>query len=109
MAMMPMHIEAGWKAPIKDEYKEIVKASGEPSEFEEVERFAFYEQAKKAYCVVATGEGALYANLIVRALCVSLVPAAKPNPDLALISPLLLSPLLSAQEGRDRQQVRSAG
>ena len=30
----------------------------------EIERFAFYEQAKKAYCVIATSESALYANAI---------------------------------------------
>ena len=34
--------------------------------FEEVERFAFYERAKKAYAVVATSETALYANIILR-------------------------------------------
>ncbi len=30
------------------------------------ERFAFYERAKKAYAVVATGEGALYANIVLK-------------------------------------------
>ena len=34
--------------------------------FEEVERFAFYERAKKAYAIVASGETALYANIILR-------------------------------------------
>lgn len=67
MAMMPMHVEAGWKAPIKDEFKAIVaEASGAAVPFEEVERFAFYEQAKRAFCVVSTGETALYANLILK-------------------------------------------
>ena len=31
-----------------------------------VERFAFYERAKKAYAIVATSETALYANLILK-------------------------------------------
>jgi L-fucose mutarotase len=31
-----------------------------------VERFAFYERAKKAYAVVATSEKALYANVILK-------------------------------------------
>lgn len=31
-----------------------------------VERFAFYEQAKKAYAVVVTGEGRIYGNIIVK-------------------------------------------
>lgn len=51
--------------PIWDEYKEIVSAhTGE--EIEKIERFAFYERAKKAYCVVATGEEAIYANIILK-------------------------------------------
>lgn len=29
-----------------------------------IERFAFYEEAKKAYAVIASGENALYANII---------------------------------------------
>ena len=28
--------------------------------------FAFYERTKTAYCVVATGETALYANIILK-------------------------------------------
>jgi L-fucose mutarotase len=35
-------------------------------EFEMVERFAFYERAKRAYAIVATGESARYANLILK-------------------------------------------
>jgi L-fucose mutarotase len=31
-----------------------------------IERFAFYERAKKAYCVIQTGESALYANVILK-------------------------------------------
>ena len=31
-----------------------------------VERFAFYELAKKAYCIVATGEKAVYANVLLQ-------------------------------------------
>ena len=31
-----------------------------------IERFAYYERAKKAYCVVATGEKAQYANIILK-------------------------------------------
>ena len=31
-----------------------------------IERFAFYERAKKAYAVIATGEGAIYANVIIK-------------------------------------------
>ncbi|MDE6746607.1 MAG: RbsD/FucU family protein, partial [Oscillospiraceae bacterium] len=33
---------------------------------EMIERFAFYERAKTAYAVVATGEEAIYANIILK-------------------------------------------
>jgi L-fucose mutarotase len=55
------------KPTIWEDYRKILKASGEKfSEFEFVERFAFYERAKKAYAVVATSEKALYANVILK-------------------------------------------
>ncbi|RKP57244.1 L-fucose mutarotase [Cohnella endophytica] len=55
------------ETPIWKTYGEIIEArSGFAEPFEEVERFAFYERAKKAYAIVATGEGALYANLILK-------------------------------------------
>jgi len=48
-------------------YRTLVKNSGERfSDFEFVERFAFYERAKQAYAVVATSEKALYANIILK-------------------------------------------
>ena len=31
-----------------------------------LERFAFYERAKQAYAVIATGEEAIYANIIIK-------------------------------------------
>ncbi len=31
-----------------------------------MERFAFYERAKNAYAVIASGEGAIYANIILK-------------------------------------------
>jgi len=55
------------KPTIWEQYRAILKASGEQfSDFEFVERFAFYERAKKAYAVVATSEKALYANIILK-------------------------------------------
>ena len=36
------------------------------AEYEQIERFAFYERAKRAYAVIATGESALYANIILK-------------------------------------------
>ena len=53
------------ETPIWDEYSHIMKESeGETVRIGHIERFAFYERAKKAYAVIATGETALYANLI---------------------------------------------
>ena len=55
------------KPTIWEQYRQIVQRSGEKfSEFEFVERFAFYERARQAYAVVATSEKALYANVILK-------------------------------------------
>lgn len=48
-------------------YQEILDVSnGENQNIEYVERFEFYERAKKSYAIVATGEEALYANILLR-------------------------------------------
>ena len=55
------------KPTIWKRYRSIIGASGERfSDFEFVERFAFYERASKSYAVVATSESALYANIILK-------------------------------------------
>lgn len=52
---------------IWDEYRKIVdKHEEDKKEFNLVERFAFYDQAKKAYAVITTGEKALLANVILK-------------------------------------------
>jgi len=52
---------------IWDEYRKIIIKSKEPfTEFEYIERFAFYERAQKAYAVITTSESALYANIILK-------------------------------------------
>lgn len=56
------------ETPIWDEYKRII-APYTAEEPEEIERFEFYERAKKAYAVVMTGESALYANIILKKGC----------------------------------------
>lgn len=51
---------------IWEDYKRIIaKYEGEVG-IEGVERFAFYDRARAAYCCVATGERALYANIILK-------------------------------------------
>ncbi len=54
------------RPPIWAEYKEIVKNNEGEKEFELVERFDFYDRAKKAYAIVSTGETAIYANIIIK-------------------------------------------
>ncbi len=57
---------------IWDTYKEMI-AKAEPrgtSVIGTLERFAFYEEAKKAYCVIATSETSQYANVILQKGCV---------------------------------------
>ena len=64
-----MAVVAGdpYKPTIWDEYRSIVRQY-EPkfSEFEYVERYAFYERARKAYAIIASSEKALYANIILK-------------------------------------------
>ena len=55
------------KPTIWDEYKDIInKYEPENCKIEFVERFDFYERAKKSYAVVASGETAIYANIILK-------------------------------------------
>jgi L-fucose mutarotase len=52
---------------IWEDYRRIVQQHEAAfTDFEYIERFAFYERAKKAYAVLATGEMALYANIILK-------------------------------------------
>lgn len=54
--------------PIWEEYKELVKKYDKRGEkaIGNIERFQFYEEAKKAYAIIATSEGALYANVLIQ-------------------------------------------
>lgn len=55
------------KPEIWNEFKEILsKAEGKSVELTPIERFSFYDRAKKAYCVVATSEKRIYANVILK-------------------------------------------
>jgi L-fucose mutarotase len=52
------------------DYEKILHKHEPKSKMEHIERFAYYERAKKAYAVVATGEEAQYANIILKKGCV---------------------------------------
>ncbi len=56
------------ETPIWDVYRQII-GKYDPrggSAVGHIERFAFYEEAKKAYAIIATGEKALYANIMLQ-------------------------------------------
>ena len=54
-------------APIWTEFQRLLdSAEGRHISIERVERFAFYERTRAAFGVVATGETALYGNLIIK-------------------------------------------
>ena len=54
------------ETPIWDEFAQIVEKHQPGTKIRQIERFEFYETAKKCYAVVATGETALYANVILQ-------------------------------------------
>jgi len=55
------------KPPIWKKFKQLLDASeGRSIKLELVARATFYEQARRAYAIVATSETALYANLILK-------------------------------------------
>ncbi|XP_030297364.1 fucose mutarotase isoform X1 [Sparus aurata] len=56
----------GLAVPVWVTYSDLLTETGTRTPIETVERFAFYERAKKAFAVVATGETALYGNLILK-------------------------------------------
>jgi L-fucose mutarotase len=64
--MAKVESDAALETPIWSAYATICSVD----EAEQVERFAFYAQAKKAQLVIATGETAKYANIMLVKGCV---------------------------------------
>ena len=56
------------ETPIWDTYEEIVAKHDERggAAIGHIERFAFYDEAKTAYAIIATSEKALYANIMLQ-------------------------------------------
>ncbi|MFU0531862.1 RbsD/FucU family protein [Gardnerella vaginalis] len=56
------------ETPIWKDYEDIISSFDKRGAniIGTLERFAFYDEAKNAYCVVATGERAQYANIMLR-------------------------------------------
>ena len=68
MELMPQDVGV-IQTPIWDEYAKIVAKHDERGEkaIGHLERFQFYDEVKKnAYCVVASGESAVYANVMLQ-------------------------------------------
>jgi L-fucose mutarotase len=52
--------------PVCRAFAEVLSAAGYGGDIEPIERMAFYERARAAFGVVATGEGRLWGNLILK-------------------------------------------
>jgi L-fucose mutarotase len=66
-AVMRRVDKPGEPAPIWTDFQRVLdSAEGRHIAVEQVERFAFYERARQTFGVVATGETALYGNIIIK-------------------------------------------
>ena len=56
------------ETPIWDKYAEIIAKHDErgADALGNIDRFDFYDEAKKCYCIIATGESAIYANIMLQ-------------------------------------------
>lgn len=68
MLMEKMDCDKDLEIPVWDEYKKIIAKHDNRGESAvgAYERFAFYEEAKKCYCILQSGETAIYANIILQ-------------------------------------------
>ena len=57
MELMPSDRKRGLLTPVWTSYQSILSRAGYEGSLGMVERFAFYERAKKAFAIVATGSG----------------------------------------------------
>lgn len=75
MDLVPSDKEKGLQTPIWDHYESLLLKADCKKSLRKIERFGFYERAKKAFAVVATGETALYGNIILKKGTLDLGPA----------------------------------
>ncbi len=56
------------ETPIWEHYRRIIGKYDRRGQetIENIERFRFYDEARQAYCIIATGEKALYANIMLQ-------------------------------------------
>lgn len=48
------------------EYEKIINENNGETKISQIGRYDFYDRAKDAFCVIATGESAIYANIILK-------------------------------------------
>ena len=65
MALTPSDAAKG-DPPIWNEYRRIIDSHQADVKLSQLERFDFYAKTREAFAVVATGETALYANIILQ-------------------------------------------
>ncbi|XP_048193943.1 fucose mutarotase isoform X1 [Perognathus longimembris pacificus] len=58
MELVPSDKERGLKTPVWKDYELLLRRAGCTKALVMIERFEFYERAKKAFAIVATGPGA---------------------------------------------------
>jgi len=68
MLMQKMERDKDLQIPVWEKYKNIIAKYDDRGEnaVGAYERFEFYEQAKKCYCILQTGETEIYANIILQ-------------------------------------------
>ncbi|XP_012999111.2 fucose mutarotase isoform X2 [Cavia porcellus] len=66
MKLVPSDQERGLRTTVWEDYEFLLLQAGYTSTLAKIERFQFYERAKKAFAVVATGEPELYGSIILR-------------------------------------------
>eukprot|EP01120_Amphizonella_sp_Union-15-10_P005570 TRINITY_DN1661_c0_g1_i1.p1 TRINITY_DN1661_c0_g1~~TRINITY_DN1661_c0_g1_i1.p1 ORF type:complete len:149 (-),score=17.00 TRINITY_DN1661_c0_g1_i1:34-480(-) len=67
MKVVPGDTNVASRPPIWDSFETIIrKEEGDDKYLTPIDRFQFYERAKKARCIVATSETAIYANIILK-------------------------------------------
>lgn len=68
MLMQVSECDKGMKIPVWDDYKKTVAKYDErgADAFGSYERFEFYDNARKCYCILQSGETQVYANVIIQ-------------------------------------------
>ena len=68
MLMEKMDCDKDLDIPVWKEYNKIIAKHDERGEkaVGAYERFQFYEEAKKCYCILQTGETSIYANILLQ-------------------------------------------